>query len=105
MISNLAVTEFTDSALIVWGLRKLQSAKWFPWLKHEYENMRVLASGFLAALAAVGTQWTWDSSTHTLTIVNITFTTVALAFWHWLNHFAIQETIQAAIPKPQNPAQ
>lgn len=96
--SNLAISEFTSSAFVVYALRKLQAASWFPWLKHEAERARLAWSAFAAALAAVGISWQWSvnpDGSHNLLIQNLTLMVVLLALWKWAGHFALQETINS----------
>ena len=110
MVSNLPVSEFTMSAVVVYVLQVLKNAKWFPWLKAKAVAANRTASIVLAFLGSVWTQWTWTmdptTHTHTLVIAGLSWGAVGLALWHWLNHYAMQETIYqvaANRPNPQPP--
>ena len=99
MVANLAVTEFTTSAVAVFLLQKLKSAKWFPLVESGKAWASRMASIVLAGVGAVGVNYTWTPNpdgTHGLLIVVPTFTAIMLALWHWLNHYAMQETIYQA---------
>jgi hypothetical protein len=104
MVANVAVTEFTTSAVAVWLLQKLKGASWFPWLEAGRAWASRLASLFLAAVGAVGVSYTWapnPNGGHMLTIAIPTLPVLAIGAWQWLNHFVLQETIyQATVNKP-----
>ena len=96
MEPNLAVSVFTSSALSVYLIQKLKDSKYFPWLTAETAKLNRVASALLAALGAVGLQYQWTSSTHTLVITNLTLSVIGLGIWHWLQHFTLQEVVYRA---------
>lgn len=99
MVANVAVTEFTTSAVAVFIVQKLKSAKWFPWLQAGKVWASRVASVALAGVGALGVNYTWTPNpdgTHGLLIVVPTTGAIFLALWHWLNHYAMQETIYQA---------
>jgi len=97
MTANLPITEFTLSATIVYVLQLLKKASWFTWVKAEAAKANRVASIVLAFVGSVWTQWQWTldptTNTHTLVISGLSWAAVGLAVWHWLSHFAMQETI------------
>lgn len=100
--SNIVITEFTSSAIVVFLMQRLKQAKWFPLLQAGKANVnRIFAVG-AAALGAIGVNFVWDSSSHSLTITGLTLWGVAIMFWKWLNHYAIQETIYQATSNKSN---
>ena len=104
MVANVAVTEFTTSAVAVWLLQKLKSASWFPLVAAGKVWFNRIASILLAGVGAIGIGYTWapnPNGGHVLTIAIPTLSVMALGAWHWLNQYVMQETIyQAAVNKP-----
>jgi hypothetical protein len=99
-VSNIVMTQFTSSALVVWGMQKLKNAKWFPVLQHGETKVSRLFSVVMAAFVAVGINYTWNPQTRGLLITLPTLMGALLGMWHWLNQFALQETIyQATVNK------
>jgi hypothetical protein len=99
MVANVAVTEFTTSAVAVWLLQKLKSATWFPLVQQGKVWLNRVASIVLAGVGAVGVDYTWTPNPqggHMLTLAIPTLSVAALGGWHWLNHFVMQETIYQA---------
>lgn len=104
-ISNVAMTQFTSSAVVVYLMQKVKTATWFPLVQSGKAMLNRAVSLVAAFLVAVGVSWSWSkdpsSGTHTLTIMNLSWWSVVYGGWHWLNQYALQETIyQAAVNKP-----
>ena len=103
MISNIAMTQFTSSAIVVWGMQKLKTAPWFPLLRHGQASVSRAWSIVSAAIVAIGINYTWNKNldgSHTLIFVIPTLWVLAVGGWHWLNQFALQEMIyQATVNK------
>jgi hypothetical protein len=104
-ISNVAMTQFTSSAVVVYLMQKVKSAKWFPLVQNGRAMLNRVTSIVAAALVSIGISWSWTkdaaTGTHTLIIMNIGLWTVLHGFWHWLNQYALQETVyQATANKP-----
>lgn len=97
-VANVAVTEFTTSAVFVWLLQTLKSASWFPWLKKNQAKVTRLWSVALAGLGAVGVSYTWTSMSgqQGVFIAWPGWIPIGIGLWHWLNQFAMQETIYQA---------
>ena len=101
-VANVAVTEFTTSAVAVYVLQKLKTAKWFPLAQHGKAWLNRYASIALAALGAVGVNYTWTtySGAQGIFIAWPGWFAITIAAWHWLNHYVMQETIyQATVNK------
>jgi hypothetical protein len=111
-VASLGITEFTSSAVAVYALQKLKSAKWFPLAQEGKAWLNRYASIALAALGAVGVNYTWTTynGSQGFFIAWPGWFAIGVAGWHWLNHYVMQETIyQATVNKvslttqPQGP--
>jgi hypothetical protein len=98
MDANLAVTQFSSAALVVYGMQLLKSAKWFPLL----QEGKVWASRIFSAVSAVaihtGIGYTWDpkldaSGNRHLLLAVPTLAVASVTVWHWLNQFIMQEVV------------
>lgn len=99
-VSNIFVTQFTSSAVVVWLIQKLKNASWFPWLQHGQATISRLFSMVAAAAVAIGINYTWNPTTRGLLITIPTTYGLAVGAWHWLNQFVLNETLyQATINK------
>jgi hypothetical protein len=99
-VSNIFITQFTSSAVVVWIIQKLKGAKWFPFLKHGEASVSRVWSIGAAAITAIGINYTWNPQTRGLLIVIPTMWGLLLGIWHWLNQFVLQETVyQATVNK------
>lgn len=101
-VANLAVTEFTTSAVSVYLLQRLKSASWFPLAQHGKAWLNRYASIALAAFGAIGVNYTWTTynGAQGFFIAWPGWFAVGVAAWHWLNHYVLQETIyQATVNK------
>jgi hypothetical protein len=99
-VSNVVMTQFTSSAVVVYVMQKLKNAAWFPLLKQGSATISRVFSVVAAALVAVGINYTWNPATRGLLVTIPTLAGFALGLWHWLNQFALQETVyQATVNK------
>jgi len=96
MIANLAMTELTSSAIVVFAIQKLKAAKWFPWIEAGKKTASRVASVIGATMTAVAVNYSWNPQTRVIMIALPTLPIFLLACWHWLNHFATQELIYQA---------
>lgn len=99
MVANVAVTEFTTSAVVVFLLQKLKAASWFPLLEDGKAWFNRVGSIVLAGVSAIGIGYTWapnPSGGHLLTIAIPTLPVLGIGAWHWLNQYVMQETIYQA---------
>jgi hypothetical protein len=71
----------------------LKKSSWFPWLTAESDKANKAVAAFMAAIAAIGIHYTYDASTATLTLTGISFAALGHGLWHWLQSYAVQETI------------
>lgn len=103
MVANVALTSFTSSAVAVFLIQKLKKASWFPWLQDGRAAISRAVSIGAAAVSALGINYTWapnPDGTHNLVLMNLSLAAIALGFWHWLNQYALQETVyQATVNK------
>ena len=103
-VSNVVMTQFTSSAVVVYLMQKVKTAKWFPLVQQGRATVNRIVSIVAAFLVAVGVSWTWSldksTGTHTLVITGLSVYALLHGAWHWLNQFALQETVyQATVNK------
>lgn len=108
LVANVAVTQLTSSALVVYLIQLLKSAKWFPLLQDGKKWANRIASIIGAALTALAINyaWTWDPATRlfSFSITIPTLTVFLVALFHWAQQFAINELIyQVTANKPAAP--
>lgn len=96
-VSNILATQFTSSAVVVWVMQKLKNASWFPLLRHGSATVSRIFSLAAAGAVAIGINYTWNPQTRGLLITIPTITGLAIGLWHWLNQFALQETVYQAM--------
>ena len=111
MDANVAVSQFTGAAIVVFIMNQVKAAPWFPWLGKEGQ---VLRKRFVAVLAAItvhtGIHFIWNPGTGEVwrqIVINLPAPWVmVVTMWHWFGQFAMQETIyqatsnKVAPPKP-----
>jgi len=100
MDASLGVTQFTSAAIVVWTINKLKAASWFPLLQKDWTTLNRAFSITAAFLVAQGIHWVWAPDTRVLSITIPTLTALALGLWHWLNQYAMQETLHQ-LTKPK----
>lgn len=99
-VSNIVITQFTSSAVVVWVMQKLKNASWFPILQHGSATISRVFSVLAAAVVAIGINYTYNPATRGLLITLPTTTGLILGIWHWLNQYVLQETVyQATVNK------
>lgn len=104
-ISNPLVTQFTSAAIVTYLMQLVKNASWFPLVQRGRALLNRIVSIVAAAAVAIGISWSWtkdpQTGLHTFVIANIGLWTFFHGFWHWLNQFALQETVyQATANKP-----
>lgn len=92
------------SFLLQWA----KGSKYFPWFTAETAKLNRLATIVGSGLVAVGLNYTWDASSHTLTIANLSFATVGTGLWHWFTQYALthgwfKATNGAVVATPTQP--
>lgn len=107
MDASVGVTHFTSAAIVVYAMNKLKTAKWFPLLQKDWTWINRGFSMFVAFAVSIGIHYTWTADTigggHTLTLQIPTLAVLGLSIWHWLNQYAMQETLHQ-ITKPKDVA-
>lgn len=102
-MNDLVISQVTLSAVAVVVMQWLKKASWFPWLTEQSDRANKAVAAFMAAIAAVGIHYTYDAPTATLTFTGISFAALGHGLWHWLQSYAVQETIYKGAfhaPKP-----
>jgi hypothetical protein len=92
-MNDLVISQVTLSTVVVVVMEWLKKAQWFPWISAQSDKVNKALGAFLAAVTAVGIHYTYDASTATLTFTGISFGALGHAFWHWLQSYAVQETV------------
>jgi hypothetical protein len=77
-------------------MQRLKSAKWFPLIQEGQVWINRVISMGSAAVIAVGVSYTWEPATRGLLITVPTLSIAAAGFWHWLNQYALNETVYRA---------
>lgn len=96
MVSNVAMTQFTSSAVVVYLMQKLKSATWFPWIQEGRVILNRTISIVAAAAVSIGVSYTWNPTSRGLLLTIPTVSTAAIGFWHWLNQYAMNEMLYRA---------
>jgi hypothetical protein len=100
MDASLGVTQFTSAAIVVFAINKLKAATWFPLLQKDWTKLNRGFSIAAAFLVAQGIHWVWTPDTRVLAITIPTLSAFALGIWHWINQYAMQETLHQ-LTKPK----
>jgi hypothetical protein len=108
--SNIAITQFTTSALTVAGLQWLKAQPWFPLVADGKGKLNRIVAAFVAFCTSLGVHFVWNGAEHTLVISGLTFSTIAASVYHWASQMATQEVIyratrqktQEQVPVPVN---
>src|SRR5208337_605218 len=96
---NLALTQFTVSAIVVTVINWLKASQYFPWITKEKTTLLRLLSVLGAAATSVGITWAWNPAMHSLTITGITLTAVLMLLWTTVKSFAMNEVLFQATKK------
>lgn len=98
--ANIVITQLTSSAVVVYVMQKLKSAKWFPFLQHGQAMVSRTVSIALAGITAIGISYSWNPATRGLLITIPTLTGLGLGLWHWLSQYCTNEILyQATVNK------
>jgi hypothetical protein len=82
----------------------LKKANWFPWVSAQSDKANKIIAALLAAITAAGIHYTYDASAATLTFTGISLAGMGHAVWHWLQSYAVQETVyRGAFHKSEPP--
>ena len=96
MDSNIAITQFTTSALTVGALQWLKAQPWFPLVSEGKATLNRIVAAFVAFCTSLGVHFVWNGAEHTLVISGLTIGTIAVSLYHWLSQMATQEVIYQA---------
>jgi len=94
--TSLGLTHFTSAAIVVYLMNVLKNAKWFPLLQKDWTVACRLFSVAVAFFVSIGIHYQLSSTGgggHQLVLQIPSLATLALGFWHWLNQYAMQETV------------
>lgn len=103
-VSNIVLSTFTSSAIVVWLMQIIKKSKWLKFVEEGKPILNRIVSVGAAIASSLGLSYSWNAQTHTFAIAGISLAGMAVAAWHCLNHFAMQEVIyQAALNKTPAP--
>lgn len=77
-------------ALAAYLIKFLQGSKYFPWITAEAKKINIAIQAMLSLLASIGIGYTWDATTHALTITGLSLALIFHGAINWLSQFAIQ---------------
>lgn len=112
MEASVGLTHFTSAAIVVYVMNKLKAASWFPLIQKDAVLMNRAFSAVVAFAVSIGIHYTWTANpdgSHGLMLQIPTLAGLGLGVWHFLNQFAMQETIYqttntGTAPPPPGPA-
>lgn len=96
MDASVGLTHFTSAAIVVYAMNKLKSATWFPLIQKDWTAMNRAFSVVVAFAVSIGIHYVWSTQadgSHQLILDIPTWGGLALGIWHWLNQYAMQETL------------
>lgn len=105
MEGSVGVTHFTSAAIVVYAMNRLKSASWFPLLQKDWTAINRAFSVVVALLISWGIHYVWTADPnggHQLVLEIPAWSTLGFTIWHWLNQYAMQETLHQ-ITKPKTP--
>lgn len=77
-------------AIAAYLIKFAQSSKYFPWITEEGKKINLFVQAMLSLIASVGIGYTWDATTHALTITGLSIAVVGHGIFSWISQFAIQ---------------
>ena len=100
---NELTAHMTTGAAIVYAIQWLKQAGWFTWINADTKTINRVVSAVLAAVAAVGINWTYqaDVDNGTLILTGVSWTAILGAAWEWLKQFSLQQMIFDGVVSPK----
>lgn len=98
MDANIVLTQFSSTAIFVWGFQQLKNAPWFPVLQDKGQKLIKRTLNVFAAIfihGAIGYTWnpTYDANGYRhLDLAIPTTGVLLLSLWHWLGQYVMQES-------------
>lgn len=98
MDANIVVTQFSATAVFVWGMEQLKRATWFPLLQ---QKGQVMAKRVLSVIAAFfihsGINYVWNpvfdvNGYRHLDLAIPATAVIMVGLWHWAAQFIMQES-------------
>lgn len=105
VVATDTTATLTASAISVYIIQLLKSAKWFKLLTSNTKYMNIAASLFAAAISATGIGYSFNEQNGTLTVTGLTVAGILAAAWTWAKSFVLNEMIyQGTIGGPTKAA-
>ena len=86
---NVLATQITVGAVIAFLVNWLKASKYAPWITQETKVITGIVTVFLSAAGAVGVNFAWNGTDHTLIISGLTLTGIATIGWAWLKQYVM----------------
>lgn len=92
---NELTAHITTGAAIVYLIQWMKTSKLTPWLDIDSKTLNRITSALLAAIAAIGINWTYNAAVDggTLIITGLSWTAVVAGAWEWFKQFTMQQLI------------
>ena len=101
---NPLSSQLTASLITVYFIQYLKTSAWFPWLTQEKIALARVLGGIAALATTAGMHVVWVSSTHTLTVGNLTLATAAVFIWHLGGQYLLQNLVYHGMVKQPSTA-
>ena len=98
---NELTAHLTTGAVIVYLLQWMKSSRLTPWLTSNTKTLNRVSSALLAAVAAIGINWTYNAVDGTLVISGLTWSAILAGGWEWLKQFCTQQLIFDGVVDPK----
>ena len=97
---NVLATQATIGMLASGFLQFLKTQKWLPSINQNSGKINHAILLITSAAGAVGVNFAWNASAHSLTITGLTFWGIAAGFWIWAKQWTIQFLVHRGVFGP-----
>lgn len=104
LVTDPLLTQLTVSSVVVWIIKKVKEASWFPWLSEATARNAQMAWGLVAAvITGLGIQYTFDAASGSLVVTGLTLAGMGSALWAAAQSFVVQQLVYHGVVKPAAP--
>jgi hypothetical protein len=97
---NVLATQVTIGMLASGFLQFLKTQKWLPFINQNSGKINHAILLITSAAGAVGVNFAWNASAHSLTITGLTFWGIAAALWIWAKQWSVQFLVHRGVFGP-----